>query len=303
MANHGQYGSRRAACTGLALLLGACMALAAGAAEAPSPAPTADAQCAYVKQSDASPLLAQMLDGMVKPGAKVDLAAMIKDPQVAALMRDMAEQDKARAAQDWAALCKYKADNAEQLSRGAPRVIFLGDSITEFWRSADPAFFSDQALDRGISGQTSSQLLLRFPADVVALHPVVVHLMVGTNDVAQNTGPISDANILGNIRAMVDLAHANRIRVVLASIPPARVFGWRSTIQPAERIARLNQQLRALAAERKLVFVDYYTALKDAEGGMRAELSNDGVHPNRNGYALMRPLAEQAIARAQRAKP
>jgi lysophospholipase L1-like esterase len=287
----------------LALLLGACLALAAGAAEAPSPAPTADAQCAYVKQSDASPLLAQMLDGMVKPGAKVDLAAMIKDPQVAALMRDMAEQDKARAAQDWAALCKYKADNAEQLSRGAPRVIFLGDSITEFWRSADPAFFSDQALDRGISGQTSSQLLLRFPADVVALHPVVVHLMVGTNDVAQNTGPISDANILGNIRAMVDLAHANRIRVVLASIPPARVFGWRSTIQPAERIARLNQQLRALAAERKLVFVDYYTALKDAEGGMRAELSNDGVHPNRNGYALMRPLAEQAIARAQRAKP
>jgi lysophospholipase L1-like esterase len=175
----------------------------------------------------------------------------------------------------------------------------LGDSITEFWRVADPIFFHEKTLDRGISGQTSSQITLRFYTDVVQLHPLAVHLLVGTNDVAQNTGPISDEDFLSNIRTMVDLAQINHIKVVLASIAPAKTFPWRPNISsPADRITRLNAQLRLLAKERKLMFVDYYSILTDGQGGLRDALSNDGVHPNRDGYALMRPVAEKAIAAA-----
>jgi lysophospholipase L1-like esterase len=271
-------------------------------AQASSSAPLsqdANDQCSYMKKLDA-PQLVQLRDSLLVPGKQFDLAALAKDPQLAGFMGDMARQGQVRNAQDWAALCVYKVANMERKIKGAPRVVFLGDSITELWRDGDPAFFSEKISDRGISGQTSSQVLLRFYSDVVELHPAVVHLMVGTNDIAQNTGPISNKDILNNIRAMIDIAQASHIKLVLATIPPAKAFG--TQIQSGERIAQLNQQLRRLAAERKLIFVDYYSAMNDGEGGMRAELSNDGIHPNRNGYSRMRPIAEKAIEDALRVR-
>src|SRR5260370_12853362 len=119
--------------------------------------------------------------------------------------------------------------------------------------------------------------------------------MAGTNDVAQNTGPISDEDILNNIRAMIELANANHIKVVLASIPPMAKVSWRPSITPAARVASLNDQLRTLASKMGVEYVDYYSALKDAEGGLRTDLSNDGVHPNLNGDAAIHPIAEQAL--------
>ena len=140
-------------------------------------------------------------------------------------------------------------------------------------------------------------MLLRFYQDVVALHPRTVHIMAGTNNLAGNTGPNSPEDFKNDIRAMVDLASANGIAVALASIPPADRFPWRPGLRPAEQIRSLNRWLRDFADERKLVFIDYYSAMADPGGGMKAELSNDGVHPNRNGYAVMRQVAEAAISR------
>ena len=269
--------------------------LAAPALAQTPPAGSEAAQCPSVKPLDAS-VQSKFTDLLTLPGSKLDMATLAKDPSLLQALQQVNAQQAASKTLDWAALCHYKAANNAQRMKSPPRVIFLGDSITENWIHGDPALFSDAVIDRGISGQTTSQILLRFYADVVALHPAVVHLMAGTNDVAQNEGPISDADILDNLRAMIDLAKANHIKVVLASIPPMAKVAWRPSLLPAARIVALNDSLKRLAAERRIVFVDYYAALKDSAGGMRAELSNDGVHPNRDGYAAMRPLADRAIA-------
>ena len=268
-------------------------------AASPQPLDSLGEQCAYAKKLD-NPFIAELQDRLIVPGKRFDFSEMMKDPRAPGLTREIAQYDEARKSLDWAALCNYKQANAEQKAKGAPQVVFLGDSITENWIKADPSFFSDKIVDRGIGGQTSSQILLRFHADVVALHPAVVHLMAGTNDVAQNGGPISDYDILNNFQAMIDLAQANDIKVVLASIPPAQSFFTKPQLQPAERIVRLNDQLRRIAEERNITFVDYYTPLSDGRGGLRSDLSNDGVHPNRDGYALMKPVAEAAIHGALR---
>jgi lysophospholipase L1-like esterase len=203
-------------------------------------------------------------------------------------------------ARDFPDLCHYKSDNAAVLKGTHPTVVFIGDSITEGWGVGDASLFSRGVIDRGISGQTSPQMLVRFYQDVVALHPKAVHIMAGTNDVAGNTGPSSPDDFKNNIRAMVDLAVANHIQVILASIPPADRFPWRPDIQPAEQIRQLNKWLRQLADQRKLVYADYYSSLTTASGGFRAELSNDGVHPNSDGYAAMRPIADAALRKATR---
>jgi lysophospholipase L1-like esterase len=199
---------------------------------------------------------------------------------------------------DFPDLCHYKSENAAFIKGTHPTVVFMGDSITEGWGVGDPSLFSRGVIDRGISGQTSPQMLVRFYQDVVALHPKAVHIMAGTNDVAGNTGPSSPDDFKNNIRAMVDLAKANHIQVVLASILPAERFPWRPDIQPAEQIRQLNKWLRQLADQRKLVYADYYSSLTTASGGFRAELSNDGVHPNSDGYAAMRPIADAALRKA-----
>lgn len=204
---------------------------------------------------------------------------------------------------DWGWLCRYKADNDRLAASQHARVVFMGDSITEGWQRFDSAMFTNGVVDRGISGQTSPQILLRFYQDVIALKPGVVHIMAGTNDLAGNLGPTSPDQWKNNIRAMIDLALANKVRPVLASILPAAKFPWASSLKPAIQIAELNAWLRSYAAQRHLVYADYHSAMADAQGGMKEGLSSDGVHPNAEGYKLMRPIAEKAIAAAKRSTP
>jgi lysophospholipase L1-like esterase len=215
-----------------------------------------------------------------------DLSA---NPEVQAYIKAQRE----RAQGDWANLCRYRQANGELSS--PTRVVFLGDSITENWAKADPELFKPGILGRGISGQTSPQMLLRFFQDVIDLHPKVVHIMAGTNDVAGNTGPTSERDFQNNLRAMVELAQAHHIRVALASIPPASAFSWRPALRPAETIQHLNAWLQQYARETHSRFIDYYAVLNDGQGGIKGNLSNDGVHPNRDGYAIMRKLAEEGI--------
>ncbi len=205
---------------------------------------------------------------------------------------------------DFAGLNHYRADN-EALSPPAPgtqRVVFLGDSITDFWgRGHDHgSFFPGKPyVNRGISGQTTPQMLLRFQADVVRLHPAAVVILAGINDIAENTGPITDEAIEDNFRSMVAIAKFNHIRVILASTLPADHFPWRPSITPTDRVRTLNAWLADYANSQHLVFLNYYPALANPEGGMRPELATDkAVHPNDAGYALMQPLAEQAIAKS-----
>ena len=208
---------------------------------------------------------------------------------------------------DWAQLCRYRAENAALRHATGPRVVFMGDSITEYWKPAHPEFFADNYIDRGVSGQTTTQMLVRFRQDVIALKPAVVHILGGTNDIAGNGGPTTLDAIKNNILSMVDLALANDIRVVLAAVPPAGSFPWRpSILDPAQHIVALNEWLRRLARDRNLFYVDYYEPLADESDAMKQTFSNDGVHPNRDGYSVMEPLAhhaiEQALASADGAK-
>ena len=229
-------------------------------------------------------------DRLLIPG-KID-ATMFQTPgrpDVQAFLK--AQQE--RAANDWPYLCRYSS--ADAALRTPPRVVLLGDSITELWVRGDPSVFGDEVIGRGISGQTTPQMLLRFFQDVINLHPQVVHIMAGTNDVAGNTGPTREQDVENNITAMVELAHVHHIRVVLASIPPASAFPWNPSLKPASAIAQLNQWLRGFASKSGSQYVDYYSVLVDSKGGFRPELSNDGVHPNRDGFAAMRPLLLRAI--------
>lgn len=256
--------------------------------------------------ADASPaedsaMLAFQRDQLV-PGAEVDFGSL--PPAMLARLQEVQTRVEAQRARDWPWICRYAHDNAALLASGEPvRTVFLGDSITEAWRLGDPALFGPGVIDRGISGQTTQQILLRFYPDVVALRPRIVHIMAGTNDVAANTGLVADDEIVDNIRAMIDIAKANRIRVVLASILPAFEFPWRPDIAPAARIVRLNARLKQLAGERRVTFVDYHALLADADGGLPPALANDGVHPNYAGYKAMRPLADRALAQAVRKAP
>jgi acetyl esterase/lipase/lysophospholipase L1-like esterase len=209
-----------------------------------------------------------------------------------------AERNRAQQAADWPNLCRYKAENAT-LARGPrPRAVFMGDSITDNWVRGDPALFENGIVGRGIGGQTSPQMVARFRQDVVALRPRVVHIMAGTNDIAGNTGPTTLEDYQHNILAMIDLARANDIAVVVAAIPPSRKLFWRGDLDPRPQTREWNAWLRGLAFSRGLTFVDYGVVLADPDGGMRADLGNDGVHPNRVGYARMRPLAQRAITEA-----
>jgi len=203
---------------------------------------------------------------------------------------------------DFANLHRYAADNAKigPPAAGTSRVVFFGDSITDNWGRKFGSFFPGKPyVNRGISGQTSAQMVLRFQQDVVQLQPAAVVILAGTNDVAENNGPSTDAQIEDNFRAMVGLARANHIRVILGSIPPASKFPWHAGIEPAERIRTLNAWLRSYAEEQHLVYLDYYTALATPEGAMKPDLAVDKfVHPNDAGYAVMQPLAEAAIAKS-----
>ncbi|MFP5229392.1 MAG: SGNH/GDSL hydrolase family protein [Acidobacteriota bacterium] len=204
--------------------------------------------------------------------------------------------------QDWPDLNRYREDDAK-LGPPAPgenRVVFLGDSITDAWGRSHGKFFPGKPwINRGISGQTTPQMLVRFQQDVLALHPAAVVILAGTNDIAQNTGPEPMSAIEDNFRSMVTLAKANHVRVVLSSVLPASRYNWHPGIAPAETIRELNQWLQTYAADQHLVYLNYYPALVNNEGGMKPDLTTDGtVHPNDAGYAIMEPLAEKAVAEA-----
>ncbi len=203
---------------------------------------------------------------------------------------------------DWPNLCRYRADDMQlaQSPAKARDVVFMGDSITEAWQIARPAFFTDGRVDRGISGQTTPQMLVRFQQDVVGLHPRVVHIMGGTNDVAGNTGPNSFDEYKSHITAMVTLAKAAHVHVILASLPPAAKFTWAPNLTPTPKVQMINAWLKGYAQREHLTYVDYYSALATPDGAMRPELTLDGVHPNAAGYAVMEPLTRKAIAEALR---
>ena len=202
--------------------------------------------------------------------------------------------------QDWASLARYRDANRTLARTDPRRVVFIGDSITEGW--AGQPFIRDNPhfVGRGITGQTAPQMLVRFQSDVVALRPAVVHIMAGTNDIARNTGTETESEMFGYIVSMVQLAHANRIQVIIASVPPATDFPWREGLDPAPKIRALNARLRAYAAGHGFIYADYWSVLASASGSMNPRYSGDGVHPNTQGYEVMRPLAKAAIAEAMR---
>ncbi|OON69362.1 SGNH/GDSL hydrolase family protein [Hymenobacter sp. CRA2] len=208
---------------------------------------------------------------------------------------------------DWAKLARYASANVQLPApkAGTPRVVLMGNSITEGWPKADPAFFAGKPYEyigRGISGQTSPQMLVRFRQDVLELKPAVAVIAAGTNDVAQNTGPYSPQATMNNIKSMAELARAQGVRVVLCSVLPAIDFWWRKGLEPAPKIVALNEQIKAYARQQHFVYLDYHTAMVDERQGLKATLADDGVHPNLAGYRVMEPLLQQAVAQALKQK-
>jgi acetyl esterase/lipase/lysophospholipase L1-like esterase len=203
---------------------------------------------------------------------------------------------------DWPNLNAYAADNERLKTSFSPnekRVVFMGNSITIGWRFIDSAFFARRPyINRGISGQTTPQMLLRFRPDVIDLKPAVVVILAGTNDIAGNTGPETLETIMGNIASMAELAKAHKIKVVLSSILPAFDYPWRPGLHPAEKIVTLNSMIKEYAAKNGCVYLDYFSAMADERKGLPASLSPDGVHPNLAGYKIMEPLVEKAIKEA-----
>ena len=233
-------------------------------------------------------------------------------PDPCAEIRAQAAQFEARL-RDWPAVSRYSETNAKLAppAKGEQRVVFLGDSITDSWD--DPrfgGFFPGKPyVNRGIGGQTTPQMLIRFRPDVIALKPKVVVILAGTNDIAGNTGPATPEAIEDNLTSMAELARAHGIRVVLASILPVSDYETRdgkpvirTTRRPPEQIKTLNAWMRRYAAENALIYLDYYSPMADERGFLKDELSDDGLHPNEKGYAVMAPLAEQAIVAALKKK-
>jgi acyl-CoA thioesterase I len=206
---------------------------------------------------------------------------------------------------DWAYLERYRADNAALgLPRpGEQRVVFMGNSITEGWAKYFAAMFPGKPyVGRGISGQTTPQMLVRFRQDVIALEPAVVVILGGTNDIAGNTGPSTLEMIEDNLASMTELARANGIAVVLSSVLPVYDYPWKPGLEPAPKIVALNAWMKQYASTHGAVYLDYHSAMADARQGMKAGLASDGVHPTEAGYRVMAPLAERAIAEALRRK-
>ncbi|RLJ76631.1 GDSL-type esterase/lipase family protein [Pedobacter alluvionis] len=204
-------------------------------------------------------------------------------------------------ADDWAALTKYQKEN-ELLpppTRKEKRVVFLGSSIFEFWKQKNPEYFSRNTyVDRGISGQISPQLLIRFRQDVINLKPKAVIILAGSNDIAGNTGHVTIDKIMDNIKSMAELARLHRIKVILCKYLPVYEYPWNKQIKAADIIVDLNEKIETYAKERNYTILDYWTPLVDERKGQRAELTVDGVHPNLAGYKIMEGVTDVAIKKA-----
>ena len=204
--------------------------------------------------------------------------------------------------EDWAFLKRYQQENA-RLAPSNDRVVFMGNSITEGWAKLFATQFPGKPyVGRGISGQTTPQMLVRFRQDVIALKPKVVVILAGTNDIAGNTGPSTIEMIEDNLASMTEVAQANGIRVVLSSVLPVYDYPWKPGLEPAAKIMALNAWMKDYAAKRGAIYLDYHSAMQDERHGMKADLAYDGVHPNEAGYRVMARLADQAIQAALRLK-
>lgn len=208
-------------------------------------------------------------------------------------------------AQDWPNLQRYQKENAE-LSTSIDdenRIVFMGNSITEGWKNKRPEFFENHNyVNRGIGGQTTPQMVLRFREDVIDLNPTAVVILAGVNDIAENTGPSTLAQIFGNIKSMAELAKANGIKVILCSVLPAYDFPWRKGLEPADKVVKLNALIKNYATENDITYVDYFTPMVNNSNGLKDELGDDGIHPNVDGYLIMEPLVEKAIAQVLQEK-
>jgi lysophospholipase L1-like esterase len=200
-------------------------------------------------------------------------------------------------AQDWHQGQKYQSDNAKILREKTPvKAVFMGNSITQGWADMRPEFFKDHGfVGRGIGGQTTPQMLLRLRQDVLELKPEAVVILAGINDIAQNTGPITLKETLGNIQSMAELALAHGINPIICSVLPANSFPWRPEIIPTQLVIDLNSQLQRWALEKNLVYVDFYTPMVDEKLGLKSHLGYDPVHPNVAGYQVMEPILLKAL--------
>jgi lysophospholipase L1-like esterase len=214
------------------------------------------------------------------------------------IARNVYAQNDDRLRTDWAQLQVYRQDNAN-LAPAADRVVFMGNSITEGWAPHFPALFPGKPyVGRGISGQTTPQMLVRFRQDVVALKPTVVVILAGTNDIAGNTGPSTVEMIQDALASMAEIARANGIRVVLCSVLPVYDYPWKPGLEPAPKIMKLNEWMRDYAARTGAVYVDFHSEMQDERHGMRAEYTYDGVHASEAGYRAMARIVERGIAQA-----
>jgi lysophospholipase L1-like esterase len=214
-----------------------------------------------------------------------------------------AEEDRSH--NDWPNLARFHDDN---IKIGLPaanekRIVFMGNSITEGWSNLHPDFFAGKPyVNRGISGQTTPQMLVRFRPDVINLKPALVVILAGINDIAGNTGPSTLEMIEDNLASMAELAKANGILVVLSSVLPAFDFPWRPGMQPAEKVVQLNDWIKKYAETNGCIYLDYFTPMSDERHGLKTELTSDGVHPNLAGYKVMEPLVESSIQKALNVK-
>jgi lysophospholipase L1-like esterase len=200
---------------------------------------------------------------------------------------------------DWAALHHYSTENKTLAAAGDKRVVFLGSSIIENWKVLVPEFFNNKNyVNRGIGGQISPQLLIRFRQDVINLHPAAVIILAGSNDIASSTGHVTNEVIMDNIQSMTELAKLHNIKVILCKYLPIFEYPWKKGVPAADKIIALNKQIEKYAIANHLILLDYFTPLVDARNGQKPELTIDGVHPNAAGYKILAKVTEEAIAKA-----
>ena len=200
---------------------------------------------------------------------------------------------------DWANFSRYEQANTTITKN--PTVVFMGNSITEGWQNADPEFFKENNyVGRGIGGQVTSQMLVRFRADVINLKPKAVVTLAGTNDIAQNNGFIKVEHVFENIVSMAELAKANKMKVVICSVLPAAVYSWRKEIDPIQPISELNSKLKEYAKKNKIAYADYFSVMVDERQGLKKEYQNDEVHPNKAGYVVMEEVIQKVLKKVIR---
>jgi lysophospholipase L1-like esterase len=240
-------------------------------------------------------LIAVLITANIFTQETESLTLTINSDQYKQLEKHFADKERAKTkATDWARFYRYEAMN-DTLIKPA-KVVFLGNSITDGWYRIHPEFFIKNGFTgRGIGGQTTSQMLTRFQADVIDLKPKLVVIMAGTNDIARNNGIITHKHIMQNIKSMCELAQYHKIKPILCTILPACEFRWNKELKPAADIKLLNDMIREYAQKNKIPFVDYYSALVDERGGLPANIAADGVHPNMDGYAIMEPIVLKTI--------